>query len=115
MASIKITFVAKTETEARPVAEIFRRFVPDNAAADLSVFDGTYYDTNVGGTGAEPLSLEAFLANNIAHPGLILALKLAMENGSYEFETEDAKDIMYYEEVAKALVDQGFTITVSKN
>ena len=56
-----------------------------------------------------------FIQESVAHPGLVLALKMAFENGEYAFETEDVKTIMYLEEVADAVKDQGFTIEVSKN
>ena len=115
MAQITITYTAVAGPEIRtPLAEICAVFVPTNAAADLPAFEGTYYDTNVKGWG-EGESVEDFIKSAVAHPGLILALKLAMENGEYAYDTEDAKEIMYAEEVADALADQGFEIVVSKN
>jgi len=115
MATIAITYTALAAPAAGTLAaQICATFVPTNAAADLPAFEGTYYDTNVKGFG-EGTSIEDFFNQVTAHPGLVLALKLAMEKGSYEFETEDAKEIMYYEELEDAFKAQGFEIVVSKN
>ena len=114
MATVKITYTAISAPAADAVAQICATFVPNNAAADLPVFEGTYYDTNVYGLG-EGMSIEKFFKASVAHPGLVLALKRAVEDGEYEFETEDEKTIMYLEEVADAVADQGFEIEVSKN
>lgn len=114
MATIKIVYSAITAPNADLVNQICATFVPTNAAADNAVFEGTYYDTNVYGMG-EGMSAEKFFRDSVAHPGLILALKRAVEDGEYEFDTEDEKTIMYLEEVADAVADQGFEITVSKN
>lgn len=114
MATISITYTAISAPTAEPIAQIMSTFVPTNAAADLPVFEGTYYDTNVEGWG-EGTAFADFIANSVAHPGLVLALKMAFENGSYEFDTTDEKLIMYLEEVADAVADQGFEIVVSKN
>ena len=114
MATIKIVYSAISAPNANAAAQICSIFVPTNAAADLAPFEGTYYDTNVAGFG-EGMSIEKFYKDSVAHPGLIAALKLAVENGEYEFDTDDEKTIMYLEEVADAVADQGFEITVSKN
>lgn len=114
MASIKITYTAIEAPKAEAVAQICATFVPTNAAADLPAFEGTYYDTNVAGFG-EGMSIQKFFADSVAHPGLIAALKLAVENGEYEFDTDDADTIMYLESVKGAVADQGFDIEISKN
>jgi len=114
MATIKIVYTALTAPTASLAAEICSVFVPTNAASDLAPFEGTYYDTNVEGVG-EGMSIEKFFKDSVAHPGLIAALKLAVENGEYEFDTDDIDTIMYLEEVTDAVADQGFEITVSKN
>ena len=114
MATIKIVYTAITAPVADTAANICAIYVPTNAAADLAPFEGTYYDTNVAGFG-EGMSIDKFFADSVAHPGLIAALKLAVANGEYEFETDDVNTIMYAEEVAPAVADQGFEITVSKN
>lgn len=114
MATISIAYTAPVAPAADAVQQICATFVPNNAAADNAVFDGTYYDTNVYGFG-EGTTLEQFFANSIAHPGLIAALKFAMKDGSYQFDTDDEKTIMFMEEVIAPLADQGFEITVSKN
>lgn len=114
MATVNIVYTAISAPAADAVAQICATFVPNNAAADNAVFDGTYYDTNVWGIG-EGMALETFFQKSVAHPGLILALKAAVANGEYSFDTEDNDMIMYLEEVAPAVADQGFEITVSKN
>ena len=113
MATIKIAFTAPEAPVAQQIDQIFAMFVPTNAAADNAAFAGTYYDTNVEGWG-EGMSLQEFFQKSVAHPGLIAALKLAMEKGEYEFKTDDAKTIMYLEEVADAVADEGFEITVKE-
>lgn len=115
MATIAITYTAlAAPANSTPLAQICSTYVPTNAAADLPAFEGTYYDTNVEGFGIGT-TLEDFFKSCVAHPGVVLALKLAVENGAYEFETEDAKEVMYWEELVDAFADQGFEIVVSKN
>lgn len=116
MATVTITYTAVSAPAAELAAQICATYVPTNAAADLPVFEGTYYDTNVYGLG-EGMSIEAFFNASVAHPGLIAALKLAVANGEYTFDTEDEKLIMYLDEIVstKAVADQGFDIVVSKN
>ena len=114
MAQITITYTAISAPAADATEQICAVYLPTNAAADNAVFDGTYYDTKVQGFG-EATPVEKFFADSVAHPGLIAALKLAVANGEYAFETEDEKTIMYLEEVAPAVADQGFVIEVSKN
>ena len=116
MATIKIVYTAISAPAADAVNQICATFVPNNAAADNAAFEGTYYDTNVSGIGSG-MALESFFAQSVAHPGLIAALKLAVANGEYEFDTEDEGTIMYLEEIVStgAVADQGFEITVSKN
>lgn len=113
MASIKITYTAIAKPVADAIDQICATFVPKNAAADNAAFAGTYYATNVFGV-AEG-GIEKFVDASVAHPGLIAALKRAVEEGEYTLETEDSSMIMYAEEVAKAVADQGFVIEVSKN
>jgi hypothetical protein len=112
MANITIKYTAIT-APTQVVSDIFRHFDPKNAAADNPAFEGTYYDTNVDGRGVLETP-EEFFKNSIAHPGVILALKRAQEAESHQYVvvTEDADTIAYYEEIASALADQGFTITV---
>lgn len=114
MATVKIVYSAIDAPNADAVNQICATFVPTNAAADNAAFEGTYYDTNVAGFG-EGMSAEKFFKDSVAHPGLIAALKRAVEDGEYEFDTEDNDTIMYLEEVTDAVADQGFEITVEKN
>lgn len=112
MATVKITYTAISAPAANLVNQICATFVPTNAAADNPVFEDTYYDTNVAGFG-EGMSAEKFFKDSVAHPGLVLAFKAAVEEGEYEFETTDEKLIMYLGEVADAVADQGFEIEVT--
>lgn len=112
MAKITITFTAPVAPAMVPVDGICRTFVPINAAADNAVFAGTYYDTNVDGNGAG-MSIEQFVKDSVAHPGLIAALKKAAAEGSCEFTTEDQKEILYLGEVAGAIADQGYVIEIA--
>ena len=110
MKNVTITFTAPEAPVAQPVDQICSVFLPTNAAADNAAFDGTYYDTNVyGWTVAE--TLEQFMKDSVAHPGLIAALRKAIADGTYTFEA-DEKEALYIGEVAPALADQGFTFEV---
>ncbi len=117
MATITITytpvagFVSDKATE-----QIFGVWNPATTASDNAVFDGTYYDTNKWDKGEFPYatSLEAFLASQVAHPGLIAALRAAMRGGSYDWIATDA-DVLYIEELAPALADQGFEFATSSS
>jgi len=107
MATITITYVKPVDATAVPASQICATFVPTNAAADNTVFDNTYYDTNVAGYG-DALSLDAFFAAQVAHPGLIAALRAAIRAGSYDWDAT-AEDVQYVGEIAPALAEQGFT------
>lgn len=121
MATITITYTP-AETFASDVAtqQIFGVWNPATTASDNAAFDGTYYDTNVWDKGEFPYatSLKAFLDAQVAHPGLIAALRAAVRNynagegtGVYEWAATDA-DALYIEELEPALKDQGFTFAV---
>jgi methionine salvage enolase-phosphatase E1 len=122
MATITITYtpavVFKNDSATQ---QIFGLWNPATTASDSAVFEGTYYDTNKWDNGEFPYatSLEAFLAQQVAHPGLIAALRAAVRNyvpatetepakaGVYDWEATDA-DVLYIEELSGALADQGF-------
>lgn len=91
-------------------AQICALYYPNNAAADLEVFDGTYYDTNVQGWG-EATSLESFMAQMVAYPQLNVYLREAIREGEYTLSTDDEKLYLYLKECAPTLKDQGFTFT----
>ena len=112
MATVTITYTALSAPSANLASQICATFVPANAASDLPAFNGTYYDTNVEGFG-EGMAIETFVAKSIAHPGLILALKKAVADGSYAYEETDAAEIAYVQEAVGALADQGFTVAVT--
>lgn len=104
---ITIQFKPEMRTVAEPIAQICSVFNPTNAAADLDVFEGTYYDTNVAGWGMGT-SLGEFMATQVAHPGLVACLRKAIRDTQYEFTTDDEKLYVYLEECAPALAREGF-------
>lgn len=124
MATITITYIAPVKfVSDNATQQIFSVWNPAATASDNAVFNGTYYDTNKWDNGEFPYatSLEAFLAQQVAHPGLIAALRSAVRawkadqeaevptgKGVYEWAATDA-DALYVEELAPALADQGFT------
>lgn len=108
MATITITYTKPVDASVVPAAQICATYVPANAACDNAAFDGTYYDTNVPGYGAG-MTPEEFFNSQVAHPGLIAALRAAMRlaPSAYSWEATDA-DVQYVGEIAPALADQGF-------
>ena len=113
MAQVTITYTALAAPTADTTQQICRMFFPNNAAADNAAFAGTYYDTNVEGWG-EGTSAEQFFKDSVAHPGLVLALKTAVEKGTATLEVTDPYEVLYYKEIADAVADQGFTIEVAE-
>lgn len=128
MATITITYTAPTGFKTDPATQqIFSVWNPAATASDNAKFEGTYYDTNKWDNGEFPYatSLKAFLAQQVAHPGLIAALRTAVrayeaaveldptaKSGSYEWVATD-DDALYIEELEGALKDQGFTFATS--
>lgn len=118
MATITITYTPAVQfTNDKATEQIFATWNPATTASDNGVFEGTYYQTNVWDKGefAYAQSLEAFVASQVAHPGLIAALRAAVRaydadagKGVYNWEATDA-DVLYIEELTPALADQGFT------
>jgi hypothetical protein len=118
MATITITYTpAVVFANDSATQQIFAVWNPATTASDNAAFAGTYYDTNVWDNGEFPYatSLETFLAQQVAHPGLIAALRAAVRaydeaegKGVYELAATDA-DLLYMEELEGALADQGFT------
>lgn len=116
MATITIAYIAPVAPQVGRVAEICATFKRDNAACDVKtpegekVFEGTYYDTNVWGFDPAT-SLEEFMASQVAHPGIVAALRAAVANGTYEFEAF-GDEALYWGEIKPAIEDQGFTVTI---
>lgn len=109
--TITITYTAITAPAANAVQQICDVYYPANNASRNPAFDDTYYDTNVEGFG-EATTLEAFMAQMVAHPGLVAALRAAIKDGSYTYEGTD-KDALYIGELKDALASQGFTFAVA--
>lgn len=113
MSTVTITYAAPAAVAARATtAQICRTFAPNNAAADMAPFEGTYYDTNVDGWGEGMATLE-FLTKNIFHAGLLGAFKKAMLTGEAELTDLSDEEAIYAEEVGTALADQGFSVEVA--
>lgn len=115
MASITITYTALVPAPVRS-SEICATFVPTNAACDnIAAFDDdSYYNTNVYGFG-EGMKLEQFMAEQIAHPGIVAALRAAVyaEDKTYTIADATAEDVLYFGEMKNALAEQGFEIEVA--
>lgn len=125
---ITVKYVKPVQAEASiPTYPIAPEFILGTSYVDQEAFrkgiDDNAYPKNVWGMDMAE-SLEEFLGAVSVHPGVVLACKSAIlsaqaaeaastEDKGYEFETEDYKDKMLYEEVARALKDQGFVIEVS--
>ena len=124
MATITITYTAPVVFASDSATQqIFGLWNPATTASDNPAFAGTYYQTNKWDKGEFPYakSLEAFLDAQVAHPGLVAALRSAVRafkaaqeedpsatSGTYDWEATDA-DALYVEELAGALLEQGFT------
>lgn len=109
--TITITYSAIAAPAVNFVQQICDVYYPANNASRNPAFDNTYYDTNVEGFG-EATTLEAFMAQMVAHPGLVAALRAAIKDGTYSYEATEA-EALYAKEYAPALVDQGFTVEVT--
>ena len=109
--TITITYTAITAPAANAVQQICDVYYPANNASRNPAFDNTYYDTNVEGFG-EATTLEAFMAQMVAHPGLVAALRAAIRDGSYTYEGTE-EDALYIAELTPALAPQGFTFEVA--
>ena len=122
MATITITYTKPVDASVTPKNEICATFVPTNAAADNPVFAGytapdNYYDTNVPGYGYG-VTPEDFFKSQVAHPGLVAALKAAMRTPgtAATWVGATAADEQYAAELkdTKALESQGFAIAISE-
>ena len=114
MATITITYTPATVfAEDAATQQIFGVWNPATTASDNKVFEGTYYQTNKWDNGEFPYAttLQAFLDSQVAHPGLIAALRAAVraEDHTYDWEASD-DDVLYVEELKGALADQGFKL-----
>ena len=113
MATVSITYTAlnaPVEPSTPQICDILTRY---NNASSMAVFDGTYYDTRVAPGIGEATSLADFVGAAVAHPGIIAILRKAVADGTFEFETTDTNEIVYWGELAPALKNEGFDITVA--
>ena len=119
MATITITYTKPVDASVAPAAQICATYAPTNAAADWTSggIPGSYYDTNEDGFGYGMLP-EDFFKAQVAHPGLVAALKAAMRTPGTgaEWVGATAADEQYATELkeTKALEAQGFAIAISE-
>lgn len=120
MAVITITYTPVKEFATGATQQIFSQFTPSATASDNAKFAGTYYQTNVWDNGEFPYAttLKEFLDSQVAHPGLIAALRAAVRaydeaegKGVYEWNTTE-DDVLYIEELGPALKGEGFEFAV---
>ena len=109
--TIILKYEAVTAPEKQKVDQVCRVFESQNAAADNVSYAGSYYDTNVEGWGTAT-TLEEFMKSNVAHPGLIAAIRKAIKDGSYTVEDVSDKDALYLEECATVLAEQGISVSI---
>ena len=112
--TISIKFEALVAPAVGNVAPICRVFKPQGCAADNECMKGTYNDTNteMQSRGELATSFDKYIEQQVAHPGLVAALKKAVRDGEYVIKDADEKAALYAEELAPALKDQGFIIVV---
>lgn len=114
MATITIAYTAPVAPVDRTVADICAMYDLKGAAADLPAFEGTYYDTNVWGRDFAADEFIKFIGDQVAAPGMVAVLRAAMKASpkAYVIENATQDQVLQYGELAPAVVDQGFTITV---
>ena len=123
MATITITYTPATGFKTDSATQqIFGVWNPATTASDNTVFADTYYQTNKWDNGEFPYAttLEQFLADQVAHPGLIAALRAAVRaydeetgKGIYVWTARD-DDALYVEELQGALKEQGFELVAGE-
>lgn len=122
MATITITYTAPAVFASDSATQqIFGVWNPATTASDnpTASIAGSYYDTNVWDNGEfhYATTLADFFAKQVAHPGLVAALKAAMRTPGTGavWAGATAADEQYAAELQAtgALADQGFAIVVA--
>lgn len=95
--NIKITFTKPVE-EVRNVLPICPMYSKGECAADVI---GAPYVGTLKGKGDLVMNFEEYIKAQVAHPGLVAAMKQAAiaEDGVYTYVTEDEKAKLYAEEL----------------
>ena len=95
--NIKITFTKPVE-EVREVLPICPMYSKGQCAADVI---GAPYVGTLKGKGDLVMNFEEYIKAQVAHPGLVAAMKQAAiaEDGVYTYVTEDEKAKLYAEEL----------------
>lgn len=126
MATITITYTPAVKfVNDIDTQQIFSVWNPAATASDNAQFEGTYYNTNVWDDGEfkPATTLEEFLASQVAHPGLVAALRAAVRayeaavkanpeatSGTYTWVTTDDM-ALYAGELEDALAAEGFELS----
>lgn len=96
--NIKITFTKPVE-EVREVLPICPMYSKGECAADvINEKNGVYVGT-LKGKGDLVMNFEEYIKAQVAHPGLVAAMKQAAIAGEYTYVTEDEKAKLYAEEL----------------
>lgn len=93
--NIKITFTKPVE-EVREVLPICPMYSKGECAADVI---GAPYVGTLKGKGDLVMNFEEYIKAQVAHPGLVAAMKQAAIAGEYVYVTDDAKAKLYAEEL----------------
>ena len=114
MASITIKYTEPVAPVEGDVQQICALFLPTNSYVDGEPYEGTIWDTNVEGFGTFE-TLAEYLSKITSAPNVLILFKAAIAAGEdgVTFEESDPKQVVYYQELGKALADYGFEVTVS--
>ena len=118
--TVKIVYKGpEAPTNSPFVSPICALFVPTNSYIDTPAYEGTVYDTNVGGFGSINI-MEPYATTSFPYPVPLAQFKLAVvgeddgEGGKQvEFTVDTYEEAFYFAAAGKVLVDQGFTVTVT--
>lgn len=93
--NIKITYTKPVEEvrEAMPICPMYSK---GQCAADVI---GAPYVGTIKGKGDLVTNFEDYIKAQVAHPGLVAAMKQAAIAGEYVYVTDDAKAKLYAEEI----------------
>ena len=101
------------------VSPICALFVPTNSYIDTPAYEGTVYDTNVGGFGSINI-MEPYATTSFPYPVPLAQFKLAVvgeddgEGGKQvEFTVDTYEEAFWFTIAGNQLKDQGFTVTVT--
>lgn len=120
--TISITYTEPTAAvEGMPIHPIAPEFALGESYVDDANFRANIpdsaYSRNIWEKGDFKMAenLDEYLRSISEHPGVALALKSAVIKAgtAYEFQSDDYKDKMYYEDLGRKLEADGFKIEVT--